>query len=255
LSLARLRFTQGRQEEAQAFLQILESEFASAMPIHESGFLRSIRARFALAQGQVAFAEAWAKEFVPSDETPVTFDNESQWLVFIRVLLARGEHRHAEELLGKLEATVGVVRRATLIEILLLKVQLPTLDARGKESILKEALHLGEPQKQRRVFLDELELLPFLQAYHAKHRGDLFAASLVDDFERRAAAQSPAALLSEREMDVLRLLSVGFSNQEIAERLVVALSTVKSHVKSILMKLDAENRTGAVARARELKLI
>jgi LuxR family maltose regulon positive regulatory protein len=54
---------------------------------------------------------------------------------------------------------------------------------------------------------------------------------------------------------VLRLLAAGRSTQEIADNLVVALSTVKSHVKSILTKLDAENRTEAVARARELKLI
>ena len=113
---------------------------------------------------------------------------------------------------------------------------------------------MAEPQNQRRVFLDEAGLLPLLQAYRAKHADDLFAASLVDDFERRAAAQNPSALLSEREMDVLRLLATGLSNQEIADRLVVALSTVKSHVKNILMKLEAENRTEAVARARELKL-
>lgn len=76
------------------------------------------------------------------------------------------------------------------------------------------------------------------------------------DCERRMKAmEKPPTLLSDREMDVLRLMAAGLSNQEIAERLVVALSTIKSHVKSILMKLDAENRTAAVTRAREIELL
>ena len=67
--------------------------------------------------------------------------------------------------------------------------------------------------------------------------------------------QPPPGLLSPRELEVLHLLADGHSNQEIASRLVLALSTVKSHVKSILMKLEAENRTQAVTRARELQIL
>jgi LuxR family maltose regulon positive regulatory protein len=61
--------------------------------------------------------------------------------------------------------------------------------------------------------------------------------------------------LSPRELEVLELLAAGRSNREIADRLVVALDTVKKHVSHILDKLGAGNRTQAVARARELGLV
>jgi LuxR family maltose regulon positive regulatory protein len=61
--------------------------------------------------------------------------------------------------------------------------------------------------------------------------------------------------LSGRELEVLRLLAEGRQNQEIAEELVVALSTVKKHVTHIFEKLGAANRTQATARARELGLL
>ena len=74
---------------------------------------------------------------------------------------------------------------------------------------------------------------------------------------RRAAAAPPGLVepLTDRELEVLRLLAAGKSNQRIAHELVVALDTVKKHVTHILGKLGAANRTEAVARARELGLI
>ena len=255
LSLARLRFTQGRFDEAQAILETLETEFAPSMPSHESSVLEAIHARVHLAQGQRSRAEAWAEKFSAAEQTSPSLGGEIQWLVLARLYLSRREFDRAEELLTQLEGNARAGARVPLLEILLLKAQLPHADARSQDALLQEALRMAEPQNQRRVFLDEAGLLPLLQAYRAKHADDLFAASLVDDFERRAVAQNPSPLLSEREMDVLRLLATGLSNQEIADRLVVALSTVKSHVKNILMKLEAENRTEAVARARELKLL
>ncbi len=61
--------------------------------------------------------------------------------------------------------------------------------------------------------------------------------------------------LSERELEVLRLIAQGLSNQEIGQRLFLALDTVKGHNRHIFDKLEVQRRTEAVARARELGLI
>ena len=61
--------------------------------------------------------------------------------------------------------------------------------------------------------------------------------------------------LSERELEVLRLVAAGLSNHQIATRLYLALSTVKGHNRVIFGKLDVQRRTEAVARARELNLL
>jgi LuxR family maltose regulon positive regulatory protein len=63
------------------------------------------------------------------------------------------------------------------------------------------------------------------------------------------------APLSERELDVLRRIAAGYSNQEIAQDLVVAVSTVKKHINNIYGKLGVGSRTRAVAKARELGLL
>lgn len=61
--------------------------------------------------------------------------------------------------------------------------------------------------------------------------------------------------ISRREFEVLELISAGLSNQEIAERLFVSTSTVKTHVSNILAKLDASRRTEAIAKAKEMRII
>jgi LuxR family transcriptional regulator, maltose regulon positive regulatory protein len=251
ISLVRLRHTQGYLDEAFTILTKLEKDFAGGMPVHEQEQIQSIKVRIWLAQGQTAKATAWARSLPPAAEQ-ASFADEYQLLTLVRVLLMEHHNSQAQNLLLGSETASRAAQRNSLIEILLLKAQLPG----AKENTLAEALALAEPQNQRRVFVDEPELYSFLQTWHAKHPEDEFAASLLTDFERRAAILRKApALLSDREMDVLRLMAMGLSNQDIADRLVVALSTVKSRVKSILMKLEAENRTEAVAKARELELL
>jgi LuxR family maltose regulon positive regulatory protein len=82
--------------------------------------------------------------------------------------------------------------------------------------------------------------------------GDIPLSSIDSD---RSSKQILIDPLSERELEVVHLLAAGASNEEIAERLVIAVGTAKRHVSNILAKLAATNRTQAVARARELGLL
>ncbi len=102
------------------------------------------------------------------------------------------------------------------------------------------------------------ELLAAIRKVHAGESiiQPSVATRLIAEFTRRNAPAAPEyELLSEREIDVLRLLADGLSNREIAARLVLAEGTVKNHVSTILDKLHAANRTQAARVAREQGLI
>ena len=103
-----------------------------------------------------------------------------------------------------------------------------------------------------------------VEAIRAAARGESFlqpaiASKVLAEFNRLSrAAPAPAELpegLSERELEVLRLLARGASNKEIAAQLDIAEGTVKNHVTSILGKLGVDDRTRAALRARDLGLI
>ncbi len=101
------------------------------------------------------------------------------------------------------------------------------------------------------------------EAVRATARGESFlqpsvAARVVAEFARLAGQASRAAApvepLSDRELDVLRLVAQGASNKEIAGALFIAEGTVKNHLTNIFSKLDVRDRTQAALRARELGL-
>ncbi len=127
---------------------------------------------------------------------------------------------------------------------------------------LGEALALAEPEGFIRLFLDKGQPMQQVLAEAAARgmRPDYVARLLAAfDVEPRADdAQSTQPLpdpLSQRELEVLRLIAQGLSNQEIAERLFLALDTVKGHNRRIFDKLGVSRRTEAVARARTLGVL
>ena len=238
----------------------------------------SQRARLLLAQGDVQAAAQWATAAGLSPDGQPDYPREPAYLVLARVLLAQDDHGPALALLQRLlDAAVSEGRIGSIIEIqAVLALALAACgDHASALGALTEALTLARRHGYVRVLADEgppmRALLAQLSAartakQHAAGRIDPgYLAALLRACSqaggtpppRRSAVAPPglAEPLTDRELEVLRLLAAGKSNQRIAHDLVVALDTVKKHVTHILGKLGAANRTEAVARARQFGLI
>jgi LuxR family transcriptional regulator, maltose regulon positive regulatory protein len=237
------------------------------------------RARLLLAQGDTAAAARWTQERgLRADDEPM-YQQEREHLVLARVLLAQDRPAQAFTLLAQLLAPAAAQgRTGSMIEIQAL--QALALAATGDEAdavdALAKALTLACPQRYVRVFADEgAPMSALLGRLVAAQREEQAAArsielgclarllrafggkDAVQGSGRGAAATVPGLVepLTARELEVLRLLAAGTTNQAIAGELVVSLDTAKKHVSHVLGKLGAANRTEAVARARQLGLI
>jgi LuxR family maltose regulon positive regulatory protein len=232
-------------------------------------------------------AENWAKQTSYREEAHL-YSREITSLALVRVYLAQQKYAPALQLLVALRSAASQVARVgSIIAILALQVAAFQASGASQEAldVLLHLLALAEPEGYVRVFLDAGE--PMEQALHAflatDHRPDgssalvSYVQTLLNAFASRhpqAPAQqatpfatpSPSGRpshgvsslpepLTAREQEVLRLLAQGATNQEIADRLVVSLRTVKKHVSNLLLKLGAQNRTQAVVRAREFSLL
>jgi LuxR family transcriptional regulator, maltose regulon positive regulatory protein len=238
----------------------------------------SQRARLLLAQSDASAAAQWTTAAGLSPDDEPDYPQEPAYLVLARVLLAHNDPGPALTLLQRLlDAAVSQGRTGSIIEIQALRAL--ALAASGDHAsglgALTEALTLARRHGYVRVLADEgAPMRALLTQLSAARPGQQHAARRIDPGylatlvracgqadaappPRRAAAAPPGLdePLTDRELDVLRLIAAGKSNQRIAHDLVVALDTVKTHVTHILGKLGAANRTEAAARARQLGLI
>jgi LuxR family maltose regulon positive regulatory protein len=239
------------------------------------------RARLLLAQGVVEAAAAWTAERRLSAGDDPDYAWEPAYLTLARVLRAQGQAAEALGLLERLHArATREGRKGSIIEIQALRAlaSADRGDEAGALSFLTDALALAHPEGYVRIFADEGPamggLLGRLLAHQrtaqaggdvpAEYVGRLMAA--VEPDAERPPGTTPARsgsvivpglveALSERELEVLRLLAAGKANSQIAEELYVTLHTVKKHITHIVGKLGAANRTEAAARARELGLV
>ena len=276
--VARIRHAHG--DPAGALEAIGEAEQTGLSPqvIPLLNPVPSQRARLLLAQGDVHAAAQWTTAAGLSPDDEPDYPREPAYLVLARVLLAQDDPGPALTLLQRLlGAAASQGRAGSVIEIQALRAL--ALAARDDHAsalgALTEALTLARRPGYVRVFADEgapmCALLAQLSAarpgqQHAPGRIEpgypaalLRACGRADAVPppRRSAAAPPglAEPLTGRELEVLRLIAAGRSNQRIAGELFVSLDTVKKHVTHLLGKLGAANRTEAAARARQLGLI
>jgi LuxR family maltose regulon positive regulatory protein len=196
--------------------------------------------------------------------------HELEGIALARLWIAQDQPDRALGLLEPLlPQTEKLGRTGSAIEILTLEAL--AHQARGDTTqalaTLERALSLAEPEGYVRIFLDEGEPMAQLLRQAAsrgiapEYVGKLLAAFDVSErgsmeiARPHSRAQPLVEPLSEREMEVLRLLATGLSNREIAEELVVTVGTVKWHLHNIYGKLGVRSRVQAVAQARELALL
>ncbi len=255
-------------------------------------WIESLWVHLWLAQGNLAPAAAWAEHTPYCQEVFVhsVYSREIAYLALVHVYLAQQTYPQALQLLtALLSGAEQVSRLGSIISILALQVAALQASGATQEALdsLSRLLTEASPEGYVRVFLDAGEpmhqaLQAWLTAQRLQKHGvssalasyvqtllDAFAheqqqkagekvtpigSPMLTPLPSQAVSPLPEPLIP-REQEVLRLLAQGASNQEIARQLVVSLTTVKKHVGSVLLKLKAQNRTHAVARARELSLL
>jgi LuxR family transcriptional regulator, maltose regulon positive regulatory protein len=221
-------------------------------------------------------AAAWLRSNSKLADTQPDLTNEMALLDVARLLMLLERPGPALDLAQKVLASAshsGRQRPAVHARVLLAKFEAARGNLDQAASGLEEAVRLAQPEGYLRVFLDEGETIHrLLSALRSRlGPGDELAAYLrriLAAFEPLAGSEQAAGTsagqpagrdavdpLSERENEILCLVAQGLTNQAIADRLVISLTTVKTHVGNIFLKLGVKNRTQAIATAESLGLL
>jgi LuxR family maltose regulon positive regulatory protein len=261
---ARFLWAQGHREQAFA---VLDQAVQAAYRFGDRPGMEQIEAQritFWLAQGDLARARAWfAQHPLPEDETPdvgYRYAHHARYLAQVRTWMAEGRSEDRAAARRWLEAMSGRAaddqRLGDWITINLLLAQLdaqeqPPADFRVR---LKEVLAAANAAGYVRIILDEGEPLAALMRQVSRYDPEVRSV-VVASGPSLPKSQPLIEPLSDRELEILALIAQGYTNQQIADRLFLALDTVKWHNKSMFGKLQVRNRARAVLRAQELGLL
>ena len=273
---ARIKGSQGNLDQALDFLNEAEKYYFRS-PIPDIQPLDALKTRVLIRLGKIIKATDWMNEHELAMEDELGYLREFEHITLVRVLISEFRHSHnnkslleAKQLIERLliEAQKGN-RIGSVIEILILQALSHEANDDMELAIksLKEAILLAEPEEHFQIFVDEgLQMYRLLtESVIYKIMPD-YVSKLLTAIEekkgvnesREASSKSAQGLiepLSERELEILQLITQGLSNHEICERLFLALSTVKGYNQNLYGKLQVKSRTEAIARAREWELL
>jgi LuxR family maltose regulon positive regulatory protein len=263
LVLARLKQARGDQAGAAEALRQAEK---TAQRNNVARFIAQVaahQARLALINGDVAAANRWASSHNLHEQEEFDLEQAFVALTLARLHIAANQAERALRLTARLLESVkasgnlGALIKLAMMQALAYAAQHRSSSARQQ---LITALELAEGPGYLRVFIDGgpdvATLLRSLPAAEAPaYTRTVLAAMLEASNATAKAAQSLIEPLSERELEVLRLLAAGCSNAAIAEKLVITVGTVKRHVNNLYGKLATHSRTEAIAKAREIGLL
>jgi LuxR family maltose regulon positive regulatory protein len=227
--------------------------------------LESLQANIWLSRGEVDAATRWLAQ--QAEEGRLRDDDPLPYMIRPRLLMTQGKYDEATHLLTSALAWAEAHHRVDMAIhrlTMLAYVQHEAGDTEQALSTLERTLQLAEPGGYIRVFVDRgKSITTLLRQAAARGLAPDYVSTLLDAFrtgERtrehaRDLAPTLVEPLSDRELETLRLIATGLSNQEIADTLVVSVNTVKTHVRRMYGKLSVNNRLQAVERARELGLL
>jgi LuxR family maltose regulon positive regulatory protein len=281
LHLAKLCLAKGEVNEASTFIHQAELILSNpSTSILFSARIPFYQVRLWLAQGKMEYAIRWVQE--SKGDLP-GYLNVVKSLVIVRVLLAQSRQGRTQEGENPLEEAQRLLDRvcktaeadgqvSRLIEAWMLQSLLLREQGNISQSllVLQQTLNRAVLEGYVRLFVDEGPPMAALLRL-AMERGILpaYTSTLLEAFNVPGSSQetivrlTPSSIsnqellepLSERELEVLRLIADGCSNSDIARTLFLSIGTVKTHLKHIYGKLEAHTRTQAIARARMLHLL
>jgi LuxR family maltose regulon positive regulatory protein len=269
VAMARIRQVQGDLDGAVHLLDEAEGLYVSEYSPNVQP-VPALRARVWIAQGRLGEALGWAREQGLSVEDDLSYVREFEHITLARVLLARYQAERVErsihEAVGLLERLLESAeqgdRTGSVIEILVLQALAQQMRGGVPAALvpLERALTLAEPEGYVLTLVDEGRPMAVLLAAAAKRRiAPNYVRRLLTAFgdteDTTTATQVLIEPLSERELDVLRMLATDLAGPEIARQLIVSLNTVRTHTKNIYVKLGVNNRRAAIRRAEELDLL
>jgi len=280
IAQARLNETQGDLDGALALLDEAERLYIRT-PLPNLRPISAMKARIWVAQDRLTQALEWVREQGLSPDNDLCYLREFEYITMTRILIAQyqndrmdGSIRAVMRLLDRLlQAAEDGSRMGSVIENLVLKALVHQAIATKEHgditpalAPLEHALTLAEPEGYVRIFVDEGPPMTALLREATKHGiAPKYVSQLLTAFEKPEGKKpltqpliKPASLiepLSERELEVLRLLRSELNGPEIARELIVSLNTVRTHTQNIYAKLGVNNRRAAVRRAEELDLL